>query len=77
MIVTTRTLTCNFCGEWAGIGAVETARDARRDARRIGWRTLPNADQRGRLMDACPECARKAATPSAVGGKAETDGEKR
>ncbi len=55
MIVTTRALTCNFCGEWGHIDDAETAKEARKRARRAGWRVLPNSDQRGRLMDACPK----------------------
>ncbi len=55
MIATHRTLNCNFCGEWMHIDDAETATQARKRAQRNGWRVLPNADQRGRLMDACPK----------------------
>lgn len=62
MIVTTRALTCNFCGVWMYIDDTETAREARKHASRKGWRVLPNADQGGRLMDACPKHAKTAPT---------------
>lgn len=62
MIVTTRTLTCNYCGAWTSIDDTETAREARKRARRDGWRQLPHADQGGRLMDACPKHAKTAPT---------------
>jgi hypothetical protein len=56
VIVTSRTLTCNYCGAWTAIDDTETAREARKRAQRDGWRVLlPNADERGRLMDACPK----------------------
>jgi hypothetical protein len=59
VIVTSRTLTCNHCGVWTSIDDTETAREARKRARVEGWRVLPNADQGGRLMDACPKCAKE------------------
>jgi Fe-S-cluster-containing hydrogenase component 2 len=64
VIVTSRTLTCNFCAEWRPIGDTETAREARKRAQRAGWRTLPNADQGGRLMDVCPKRDARHPTPA-------------
>lgn len=55
MIVSTRHINCNFCGEWANVDDTETARQARKRLARRGWRVLPHADQRGYLMDACPK----------------------
>lgn len=67
MITTTRSLTCNYCGEWVSIPGTQTAREARRLARAAGWRTLPHADQRGRLMDICPrDDTRPESTPTAL-----------
>lgn len=54
MIVTTRTLTCNFCYEWVAIDDGETGRDARRRVQPRGWRTFPDPHDRRRVLDACP-----------------------
>ena len=54
MIVFSRHINCNFCGEWANVADAETAQQARNRLRRRGWRVLPHADQHGRLMDVCP-----------------------
>lgn len=55
MIAITRTLTCNFCGQWLAIDDLETARDARRRAHADGWRNYPNARDRRKSIDACPK----------------------
>lgn len=69
MIVTTRHINCNFCGEWAHVDDTEKPREARRRLSRSGWRVLPNADQWGRLMDACPKRdERHPAGPEATDG---------
>lgn len=73
MIVNTRHINCNFCGEWASVDDDETAREARKRLARRGWRVLPNADQRGRLMDACPRHPAPAPIGSGAADHTSTD----
>lgn len=73
MIWATRTLTCDFCGEWRSIDDTETAREARARARLDGWRVLPNANRRGRLIDACPKHPHEPAPAAPTPGETEDD----
>lgn len=60
MIVRSRTLTCNFCGQWLAVDDLESAREARRRARVYGgWRSYPDAGDRRKTVDTCPNCVKE------------------
>ncbi len=55
---------CDVCGTWDDGATSKTAREARRQAKAHGWRSLPGG------LDVCPSCVKKGRVPTVALGDA-------